>query len=90
MPQTTIDLRDHGLVALTRATLAALRAALLRDLGPAAAAYLQEAGYVGGETLHASFRDWCEAQGLPAPETMSLAQCWLRYMRVNPGTSAAP
>src|SRR5918911_1399179 len=44
MPQT-IDLAEHQLVALSRRALATLRAALFRDGGPSAAAYLQEAGW---------------------------------------------
>ena len=58
-----IDLADHQLVALTRASLAALRAALMRDAGPAAAAYLQEAGYAGGDALYASFGAWLRDRG---------------------------
>ena len=54
MPQT-INLADHQMVALTRASLAALRGALFRDAGPAAAGYLQEAGYAG-ESLILLFR----------------------------------
>ena len=73
MPQS-IDLTAHGMVAMTRASLAALRAALLRDAGPSAAAYLQEAGYAGGETLFASFREWLRAQELGAPEELSLEE----------------
>ena len=46
------------MLALSRSSLAALRAALIRDAGPAAASYLQEAGYAGGETLFDSFRSW--------------------------------
>jgi predicted hydrocarbon binding protein len=57
MPQS-LDLANHQLVALTRSSLAALRAALIRDAGPAAAQYLQEAGYAGGEMLFDSFRSW--------------------------------
>ena len=57
MPQS-LDLANHQLLALTRSSLAALRAALMRDGGPAAASYLQEAGYAGGETLFDSFRNW--------------------------------
>ena len=57
MPQS-LDLANHQLLALTRSSLAALRAALIRDAGPAAAAYLQEAGYAGGEALFDSFRSW--------------------------------
>ena len=71
MPQT-IDLADHQMVALTRASLAALRGALFRDAGPAAAGYLQEAGYAGGEALFASFRDWLTARGAGAPEDLSV------------------
>ena len=52
----SLDLATHQLLALTRSSLAALRAALIRDAGPAAASYLQEAGYAGGESLFASFR----------------------------------
>ena len=57
MPQS-IDLARHQMVALTRGSLAALRSALVRDAGLAAAAYLQEAGYAGGEQLFASFTSW--------------------------------
>jgi predicted hydrocarbon binding protein len=71
MPQT-IDLAGHGLVALSRTSLTALRAALLRDAGPAAAAYLQEAGYAGGETIFASFRTWLRNHGGGEPEELGL------------------
>ncbi len=54
----SIDLANHQMVALTRASLAALRSALVRDAGPSAATYLQEAGYAGGEAVFASFRAW--------------------------------
>jgi uncharacterized protein len=57
MPQS-LDLANHQMLALTRSSLAALRAALIRDAGPAAASYLQEAGYAGGEALFESFRAW--------------------------------
>ena len=53
-----LDLANHQMLALTRSSLAALRAALIRDAGPAAASYLQEAGYAGGESLFDSFRAW--------------------------------
>jgi predicted hydrocarbon binding protein len=46
------------MIALTRASLLSLRAALLRDGGPQAAVQLQEAGYAGGDALFASFRRW--------------------------------
>ena len=60
------------MLALPRAALAALRAALYRDAGPAAAGYLQEAGYAGGETLFGSFRGWLEARKEAPPETLPL------------------
>jgi uncharacterized protein len=68
----TIDLANHQMVALTRASLAALRAALVRDAGPAAATYLQEAGYAGGEALFASFSAWLRDQGEGAPEDLDV------------------
>ncbi len=60
----SIDLANHQMVALTRASLATLRAALVRDAGPAAATYLQEAGYAGGEALFASFSAWLRDRGI--------------------------
>ena len=71
MPNS-IDLTNHAMLALTRASLAALRSALLRDAGPAAAAYLQEAGYAGGEALFASFRTWLAARGDADPEDLDV------------------
>lgn len=68
----SLDLAHHRMLALTRASLAALRAALVRDAGPAAATYLQEAGYAGGEQLFASFTSWLEARGIGAPEDLDL------------------
>lgn len=69
----SIDLANHQMVALTRASLAALRAALVRDAGPAAATYLQEAGYAGGESLFASFFSWLQDRGYGAPEHLDVA-----------------
>jgi uncharacterized protein len=68
----SIDLANHQMVALTRASLATLRAALVRDAGPAAATYLQEAGYAGGEALFASFTAWLHDRGIDAPETLDV------------------
>ena len=73
MPHT-LDLATHQLLALTRASLAALRAALIRDAGPSAAAYLQEAGYAGGEALFASFRGWLTARTDAQPEELDVQQ----------------
>ena len=67
-----MDLANQSMLGLPRAALAALRAALHRDAGPAAASYLQEAGYAGGETLFASFRSWLAGRGEPAPEDLPL------------------
>ena len=69
-----IDLADHQMVALTRASLAALRAALMRDAGPAAATYLQEAGYAGGDALFGSFSEWLRARGSGDPMEMDLSR----------------
>jgi predicted hydrocarbon binding protein len=52
------DLGKFGMLAFTRASLSALRTALLRDRGPEAAMYLQEAGYAGGDALYTAFRTW--------------------------------
>lgn len=73
MPQS-IDLASDGMVALSRASLATLRAALLRDAGPESASYLQEAGYAGGEAVFASFRRWLDAQGHGEPEELDLEE----------------
>ena len=67
-----IDLADHQMVALPRASLAALRAALMRDAGPAAATYLQEAGYAGGDVLFASFTEWLRGRGSEDPAELDL------------------
>src|SRR5208283_3309532 len=68
----SIDLANHQMVALTRASLAALRAALVRDAGPTAATYLQEAGYAGGEALFTSFAGWLRDQGGGAVEDLDI------------------
>ncbi|HEX3867085.1 MAG TPA: V4R domain-containing protein [Gemmatimonadaceae bacterium] len=69
MPDT-IDLPESGLVALTRNSLSALRAAMYRDLGTNAAALLQEAGYSGGEALYDAFGKWLAARGFGPPESL--------------------
>ena len=60
---THFALASTPLVALPRQSLAALRSALIRDLGGNYATYLQEAGYAGGDAVFASFRDWLGARG---------------------------
>ena len=73
MPQS-LDLANHHMLALTRSSLAALRAALIRDAGPAAASYLQEAGYAGGETLFQSFRSWLATRTDELTEELGVEQ----------------
>jgi uncharacterized protein len=68
----TIDLTGSGMLAITRDTLTALRAALMRDTGPAAAGYLQEAGYAGGQALFDAFGRWLASRGTGAPESLSV------------------
>jgi predicted hydrocarbon binding protein len=67
----TLDLPGNGLIAMTRDSLLALRAAMFRDLGPNAAAMLQEAGYAGGPALFGAFGNWLSARGLPSPESLA-------------------
>ena len=47
----SLDLPGNSLVAMTRDSLLALRAALFLDVCPGAASLLQEAGYAGGQAL---------------------------------------
>jgi len=58
-----MDLYASHCLALPRASLAALRSALIRDVGGGYASYLQEAGYAGGEAIYAAFRSWLSEQG---------------------------
>lgn len=58
-----MDLTASNCIALPRASLAALRAALIRDTGGGFAAYLQEAGYAGGEAVYAAFKSWLVSRG---------------------------
>ena len=67
-----IDLADHQMVALTRASLAALRSALMRDAGASAAGYLQEAGYAGGDAMFGSFAEWLRGRGTEDPAELDL------------------
>ena len=69
----TLSLANSTLSALPHASLRSLRASLQRDLGDGFAAVLQDAGYAGGETVFAAFRDWCAQRGEDAPEAMSYA-----------------
>lgn len=69
----SIDLPSSELVAVGRAAVLTLRGALLRDAGPAAATYLQEAGYAGGPAVHDAFRRWLAARELPAAEALGVS-----------------
>lgn len=53
-----MDLTATHCLAFPRASLLALRAALIRDTGGSFATFLQEAGYAGGEAVFAAFRSW--------------------------------
>jgi len=68
----TIDLTGSGMLAITRDTLTTLRGTLTRDTGVAAAGYLQEAGYAGGQALFEAFRRWLSTRGKGAPESLSV------------------
>lgn len=52
-----------NLVAMPRSALALLRETLLREGGPAAASFLQESGYAGGETVSVAFERWLTTKG---------------------------
>ena len=67
----SFELPGHGMVGLTRDALNALHAALFRETGGNAAAYLQEAGYAGGGALHESFERWCAERGYAPPDSLS-------------------
>src|SRR5258705_10974170 len=67
-----MDLAQSQLVAFPRPSLAALRAALIRDTGGAFASFLQEAGYAGGESAFGAFRTWLAAHGVPDAEALDV------------------
>jgi predicted hydrocarbon binding protein len=73
-----IDLPQNALIALTRDSLVALRAALFRDVGPTAAALLQEAGYAGGASMYEAFGRWLRGGGLGEPESLAAAEFGMR------------
>lgn len=68
----SINLPAAGLLGLGRPAIVSLRDALLRDMGPNAATYLQQAGYAGGDAVYAAFGEWLAAERCPAPEALSL------------------
>src|SRR5215510_5806096 len=74
MAGTTLDLSGSALIAMTRDSLLALRAAMFRDVGPSAAGLLQEAGFAGGQALFDTFGRWLTGRGLPAPESLPASE----------------
>ncbi|HEX5409443.1 MAG TPA: V4R domain-containing protein [Gemmatimonadaceae bacterium] len=70
---SSLDLSRHDLMAVSRASLATLRSALVRDNGPTAAAALQEAGFAGGAAVFDAFRAWLRARGEGDPGDLDLA-----------------
>ena len=72
MNDMTLDLAGNGLLAVTKDALAALRNALMRDNGHAAAGYFQEAGYAGGAALFEAFRGWLEQRDALSPESLPM------------------
>src|SRR5688500_12835000 len=73
-----IDLTASTLVAVSRAAVSSLRASLLRDAGPAAAGYLQEAGYAGGAAVFDAFRTWLQERGHGSPDSLSVEEFAVR------------
>jgi predicted hydrocarbon binding protein len=71
---TNVDLSSSQLVAFPRASLGALRAALIRDTGGAFATFLQEAGYAGGDAVFASFAAWLVARGDGDADSLDVAE----------------
>jgi predicted hydrocarbon binding protein len=68
----TTPLSPTLLSAVPHASIRALRAALHRDLADGFAGVMQEVGYAGGESVFAAFREWCEAKGYGAPESLAI------------------
>jgi len=57
------DMKTDNLVAMPRSALSLLRQTLLREGGSAAASFLQESGYAGGEVISAAFERWLGTKG---------------------------
>jgi predicted hydrocarbon binding protein len=69
---SSVDLSSSQLVAFPRASLGALRAALIRDTGGAYATFLQEAGYAGGDAVFASFTSWLASRGTSGADQLDV------------------
>ena len=60
-------------IRLGRRVIHQLRASLERDTGVQAAAYLQEAGFAGGEELYNSFGEWlAKTRGVEQPSELDV------------------
>ena len=58
---------------LGRKVIHQLRSSLERDTGPQAAAYLQEAGFAGGEELYQAFAEWLsQRRGVEQPAELDV------------------
>jgi predicted hydrocarbon binding protein len=68
---TLADSAQAQLLAFPLASLAALRAALIRDTGEAGATHLQEAGYAGGESMFRAFGEWLAGRDMGEPEGLT-------------------
>jgi predicted hydrocarbon binding protein len=63
----------HSGLRISRRVLHQLRSSLERDTGLQAAAYLQEAGFAGGEELYAEYTDWLLAtRGVENPPDLDI------------------
>jgi len=72
---TTALLPAHSCVGLGRRALLQLRTSLERDTGVQAAAYLQEAGFAGGEELYAGYGAWLGSRfGVNDPAALDAAR----------------
>ena len=71
---TPIDLPADALVAVPREALLALRAAMRRGAGDAAAAWLQAGGFAAGTAVFAAFERWSGARGVASAATLELEQ----------------
>ena len=69
-----IDLTASSLIAVSRTAVSALRTSLLRDAGPAAASYFQEAGYAGGAAVFDAFRTWLHERGYGEPDSLGVEE----------------
>jgi predicted hydrocarbon binding protein len=70
--EPTVDLASSQMVALPRASLGALRTALIRETGGAYGTFLQEAGFAGGESVYSAFGAWLAARGAGDPGSLDL------------------